>query len=178
MSKHVTTAAAFLASGLFAIASVGVFAEQGRPSAPPGQTNRPASPPGKTSAPPQTPPGQAKPPQTPPGQAKPATPPGQTKAAAPIIVKPALAANLQPLLPGTTVAVAAQGFETLGAFVSAVHVSHNLEIPFASLKTRIVDEGMSLGSAIQSFKTTANVKTEVARAEKQAKDTIAKGDAP
>ena len=110
----------------------------------------------------------------PPGAPVVSSPP---KAATPVVVKPALAANLQPLLPGTDLTAAAQGFRNLGAFVSAVHVSHNLEIPFASLKTRIVTDGMSLGSAIQSFKPAANVKTEVARAEKQAKDTIAKGNA-
>jgi hypothetical protein len=117
-------------------------------------------------------------PQTPPGQAKaPQTPPGQAKAAAPIVVKPALASNLQPLLPGVDLNTAASGFKTLGAFVSAAHVSHNLEIPFSALKTRIVDNDMTLGASIQALKPTANVKLEVERAEKQAKADLAKSDA-
>ena len=45
--------------------------------------------------------------------------------------------------------MASSGFRNLGQFVAAVNVSNNLGIPFAQLKTRMVDQGMSLGQAIQ-----------------------------
>jgi len=42
-----------------------------------------------------------------------------------------LSSRLQTLLPsGTTVAKAAAGFEDQGEFIAAVHVAHNLNIPF------------------------------------------------
>jgi hypothetical protein len=77
-----------------------------------------------------------------------------------------LEARLLPLLPaGITVQDASQGFKNWGQFVAAVHVSNNLGIPFADLKTRMTGIApgavpgstvqtapMSLGQAIQSFK--------------------------
>ena len=98
---------------------------------------------------------------------------------------------LIPNLPvGTTIQDVAGGFKNWGQFVAAVHVSNNLGIPFADLKARMtgipvpgslpgtVPLGpMSLGQAIQSFKTTTpvtpttatltptKIETEVKRAE-------------
>lgn len=61
-----------------------------------------------------------------------------------------LASKLQSRLPaGTNLTLAASGFRNLGQFVAAVNVSNNLGIPFAELKTRMVDQGMSLGQAMQ-----------------------------
>jgi hypothetical protein len=61
-----------------------------------------------------------------------------------------LATKLQSRLPaGTDLTLAAAGFRNLGQFVAAVNVSNNLGIPFLQLKTRMVDQGMSLGQAIQ-----------------------------
>src|SRR5205085_194946 len=49
-----------------------------------------------------------------------------------------LASKLQSLLPaGTDLQQAAQGFKNLGQFGAAVHVSHNLGIPFDQLKARM-----------------------------------------
>jgi hypothetical protein len=49
--------------------------------------------------------------------------------------KTQLASKLSSLLPtGTNLQTAASGFKNLGQFVAAVHVSHNLGIPFAQLK--------------------------------------------
>src|SRR5438105_307645 len=49
---------------------------------------------------------------------------------------PALVARLTPLLPsGTTLANAATRFKNQGQFIAALHVSQNLNIPFAQLKT-------------------------------------------
>lgn len=62
-----------------------------------------------------------------------------------------LAAKLRSRLPaGTDLMVAADGFRNLGQFVATVNVSNNLNIPFADLKARMVNDGMSLGQAIQA----------------------------
>jgi hypothetical protein len=128
-----------------------------------------------------TTPAHGNPPAVPPGQAKPSTPGTTTppakvttpKVPAPLVVKPSLAATLQPLLPaGTKVDAAAMGFKNLGQFVAAVHVSHNLDIPFETLKTEIVTNQHSLGEAIQTLKPQANVKTAVTDAENEAKTDI------
>jgi hypothetical protein len=65
---------------------------------------------------------------------------------------PELSSRLQALLPaGTNVSDAAAGFKNFGEFVSAVHVSHNLDIPFDSLKKEMLAQG-SLGKALQTLK--------------------------
>jgi len=74
---------------------------------------------------------------------------------------------------GTNVVTAAGGFRTLGQFVAAVNVSHNLGIPFSQLKTDIVTKHMSLGQSIQALrpattKTTASHEAERAEDEAQA----------
>ncbi|MGQ9633123.1 MAG: hypothetical protein ACUVXB_02660 [Bryobacteraceae bacterium] len=85
---------------------------------------------------------------------------------------PQLTSRLQSLLPeGTTVADAAAGFDNLGQFVSAVHVSNNLGLPFEGLKQEILS-GSSLGQAIQKLKPDLpkqELKREMRRAEDQAK---------
>jgi len=82
-----------------------------------------------------------------------------------------LASKLQSLLPaGTNLQQAAQGFKNLGQFVAAVHVSHNLGIPFDQLKAKMIGPpSESLGKAIQALKPTANAKEEARKGEKQAK---------
>src|SRR5215831_10785132 len=50
-----------------------------------------------------------------------------------------LAAKLQSLLPkGTDLTMASSGFKNLGQFVAAVHVAHNLGIPFDQLKAKMM----------------------------------------
>lgn len=162
-----------LTAASIAAASSHVTFAQGRPAAPPGQVNRPATPPGQTAKP-ATPPGQGAKPATPPGRAG-GPPEAGRGPMQPIVVNPKLAALLQPLLPkDATVASASVGFRNVGEFVSAVHASHNLDIPFAALKTSVVDNKSSLGNAIKTLKPTADPVVEAARAEKQAKETIAK----
>jgi hypothetical protein len=74
---------------------------------------------------------------------------------------PRLADNLSKLLPAApTFRFAASGFRNLGEFVSAVHVSNNLGIPFADLKTRML-AGDSLGTAIHALKPEADAQVEV-----------------
>ena len=83
-----------------------------------------------------------------------------------------LSAKLQALLPpGTNLHDAAGGFKNLGQFVAAVHVSHNLDIPFSDLKTRMMS-GESLGNAIHGLKPEVNAKEEAKKAHKQAKETM------
>ena len=90
-----------------------------------------------------------------------------------LAAKPKLSDKLAKLLPpGTDMSKAADGFKNLGQFVAAVHVSKNLGIPFADLKTRMVD-GASLGSAIKTLKPEANSDAEARKARKQAQTTQA-----
>lgn len=85
-----------------------------------------------------------------------------------------LSARLSSLLPaGTNLQQAASGFKNLGQFVAAVHVSHNLGIPFSELRAKMTGPSPeSLGKAIQQLKPEANSKTEAKRAKKQAKQDI------
>jgi hypothetical protein len=75
---------------------------------------------------------------------------------------------------------ASLGFKNQGQFIAALHVSQNLGIPFTELKSNMVTitpgapgelptatQTGSLGQAIQKSKATADVTTEVQRAEKQ-----------
>ena len=82
-----------------------------------------------------------------------------------------LASKLQSLLPqGTNLQQAAQGFKNLGQFVAAVHVSHNLGIPFDQLKTKLMGPpSESLGKAIHALKPDAKSSAEAKKAQKQAK---------
>jgi hypothetical protein len=102
------------------------------------------------------------------------------------VKNPKLEARLLTLLPaGTNIQDASQGFKNWGQFVAAVHVSNNLNIPFADLKTAMTGmtpgttvptaTPMSLGQAIQSLKGTTptepgalsstKIRTEVKKAE-------------
>jgi hypothetical protein len=88
-----------------------------------------------------------------------------------------LSSNLQGLLPnGTNVQDAAKGFDHLGEFVSAVHVSHNLGIPFDQLKTELMN-GSSLGQAIHKFKRNVDARQEAIKANQQALDDLEKSAA-
>jgi hypothetical protein len=93
-----------------------------------------------------------------------------------LTAKSQLANKLQTLLPsGTNVVTAAGGFRNLGQFVAAVHVSHNLGIPFSQLKTDMVTKNMSLGKSIQALRPSVNATQEVERAETQTKRTMESG---
>ena len=83
-----------------------------------------------------------------------------------------LSSKLQSLLPtGTNLQQASSGFKNLGQFVAAVHVSHNLGIPFDQLKAKMTGSPhISLGKAIGGLSPQANAKAEVKKAERQAKE--------
>lgn len=85
-----------------------------------------------------------------------------------------LASNLQTLLPkGTNLQDAASGFKNLGQFVAAVHVSHNLGIPFDQLKDKMV-AGDSLGKAVHELNPNLSRKDTKAAVKKGKQE--AKGD--
>src|SRR4029079_1941718 len=63
-----------------------------------------------------------------------------------------LAENLQKRLPeGTDLRESASGFRNLGDFVSAVHASSELKIPFRDMKARMMNGG-NLASAIAALR--------------------------
>ena len=109
------------------------------------------------------------------------------------VKNPKLESRLLALLPpGTTIQDASLGFKNWGQFVAAVHVSNNLGIPFADLKTSMTGltpgatvpttTPMSLGQAIQSLKGTTTapdgtlsstkIRTEVKKAEDAADEDL------
>lgn len=83
-----------------------------------------------------------------------------------------LQTRLGSLLPsGMTLTEAASGFRNLGQFIAAVHVSHNLDIPFSDLKSKMTS-GDSLGKAIHALKPDANAKAETKKANAETKDDL------
>ena len=88
-----------------------------------------------------------------------------------------LATRLQPLLPpNTTLQAAAQGFKNQGQFIAALHVAHNLNIPFDQLKSEMTGAGHdSLGHAIHDLRpdlTGKGVHSNVKLADHQAKNDV------
>jgi hypothetical protein len=80
-----------------------------------------------------------------------------------------LADTLRVRLPqGTDMLAAAGGFRRLELFVATVHASNNLVIPFFELKRRIVNDGMTLGQAIQDMRPKSRYWFEARRAEDDA----------
>jgi hypothetical protein len=97
--------------------------------------------------------------------------------------KPNLSSKLQTMLPkDMTLNQASQGFKNQGQFIAALHVSQNLKIPFAELKTAMTGidptlpagttqqpaPTMSLGQAIQKLRPSADADGAVSTAEHQA----------
>jgi hypothetical protein len=75
-----------------------------------------------------------------------------------------LSGKLQGLFPvDTDLSAQADGFKSVGDFVAAAHVSHNLGIPFTNLKGKILS-GKSLGQAIHDLKPEADSAGEANRA--------------
>lgn len=78
-------------------------------------------------------------------------------------------------LTGEDAATACGGFKNLGQCVAAAHVAKNLNIAggFDALKAKVTGTGaVSLGKAIKSFEPSANSKSEVKKASKQADNDI------
>ena len=110
-------------------------------------------------------------PNPPHGAATPAVHPTPTTVPTMIAANPALATRLQPLLPpNLTLAMAATGFKNQGQFIAALHVAHNLNIPFAQLKAQMTGTNpVSLGQAIHRLQPSANANTAAKTAEETAK---------
>jgi hypothetical protein len=98
-----------------------------------------------------------------------------------LATKPKLTSKLQSLLPSTmTPQQACAGFKNLGQCVAAIHVSHNLNIPFTDLKDKMLGtlstdpqaKPMSLGKAIQTLAPKANSTTETQKATQQANEDL------
>lgn len=94
-----------------------------------------------------------------------------------------LSTRLQALLPpNTTLADAAQGFKNQGQFIAALHVSHNLNIPFDQLKMEMTGpDHDSLGKAIRDLRPDLNTKTagnNVKLAQNQAKTDVEESGEP
>lgn len=85
-----------------------------------------------------------------------------------------LSSSLQGLLPtGTNIQEAAKGFDNLGQFVAAVHVSHNLGIPFDQVKGEMMN-GNSLGEAIHKLKPNVDARQEAIKGNQEALDDMEK----
>jgi len=112
----------------------------------------------------------------------PAAPVEQTTASSELqqsLTNKTLVAQLQSRLPaGTDVLKASMGFRNLTQFVSAVHASHNLSIPFDKMRTAMVDEKKSLSNAIRALKPTATATIEAQRADYEARGTIYQAQHP
>lgn len=136
-----------------------VFAGQRGHGAPPAHPTQPAHP---TH------------PATPAHEAKSAEHHGPVPFAQRIANNPQLAARLQALLPsGMKLADAASGFKNQGQFIAALHVSHNLDIPFDKLKAEMTGaDHDSLGKAIHELKPAANAKEAAKTAEKEADEDV------
>lgn len=88
-----------------------------------------------------------------------------------------LASKLESRLPdGMDLMKAADGFTKLGQFVAAVNVSYNHDYEFKKLKALMVDEGFSLGQAMQKLKADANTSDLARRAETDAQRLITSTD--
>jgi hypothetical protein len=87
---------------------------------------------------------------------------------------PAIAARIQPLLPASMrLREAAAGFRNQAEFLEAVHVSHNLDVPFHGVKEEMAAaHHHSVAEAIQALRpglSRESVKLHVRRAEREAK---------
>ena len=97
------------------------------------------------------------------------TTPAVNPVAAKISTMPGLNAKVTALLPpNMTLDAASAGFKNQGQFIAALHVSHNLGIPFTALKDDMTVQHLSLGQSIQALSKTADSSREVKRAQAEA----------
>jgi hypothetical protein len=82
----------------------------------------------------------------------------------------ALAGRLKPLVPANgDLMAASDGFWDLGQFVAALHVAHNLDIPFDMFHARMMGlPRLTLGQTIQALKPAVNADAAVRKAEREA----------
>jgi hypothetical protein len=88
---------------------------------------------------------------------------------------PLLAAMVSGRMPlGTNLMTVSAGFRDVTQFVAAVNASKNLGIPFPHLKRRMVNDGMSLGLAIQDMLPRGDYRSATRQAEKEASAILAR----
>jgi hypothetical protein len=84
----------------------------------------------------------------------------------------ALAESLSKRLPeGTDLRESASGFRNLGDFVSAVHASDNLKIPFPDVKARMMNGG-NLDMALAALRPDIDAGIEARKARAAARETL------
>ena len=67
-----------------------------------------------------------------------------------------LSTRIQPLIPtGMTLQAASAGFKNQGQFIAALHVSHNLNIPFDQLKAKLTGPGAESWRDVTATKSAA-----------------------
>jgi hypothetical protein len=77
--------------------------------------------------------------------------------------------RLASVLPaGTSAAQACAGFRRDAQCASTLHAAHNLGVPFADLKSRVIG-GTKLAAAIHALKPAADARSEARRAEEQSR---------
>lgn len=91
---------------------------------------------------------------------------------------PQLSSRLQRLLPaGTDLQETAKDFQHLAEFVSVVHVSYNLRIPFDELKAKLMS-GKDLREAILELRPGVIAGEEIIKANAQAREDLMKSASP
>lgn len=75
---------------------------------------------------------------------------------------------------GMTQDAVCAGFKSLGDCSAALHISRNLNIPFADLRDRVAS-GQSLAVAVHALQPSADTDKEVHRAEAQAREDLKPG---
>ena len=102
------------------------------------------------------------------------TPPKPNPIAANIATHPSLQQRIDPILhrTGMTLNQASTGFKNQGQFISALHASKNLDIPFKDLRTQMVTNQKSLGPSIQALKRLSDSTAAVRTAQRQADEDV------
>jgi hypothetical protein len=86
---------------------------------------------------------------------------------------PELCERLKPVLNrGADMSKAAEGFRSGQEFATVAHAARNTQVPFMLLKHRVLNERMSLASAILASHPDTNAAAEVARARAEAKSDV------
>ena len=87
---------------------------------------------------------------------------------------PELFARLKPVLNrGADLSKASDGFRNGQEFATVAHAAQNTQVPFMLLKHRVLNEKMSLASAILASHPDANAAAEVAKARSEAQSDLA-----
>jgi hypothetical protein len=102
-------------------------------------------------------------------QADPSSPQGDPATTSQSSLFPAQDTRLAAIVPaGMSTTEACSGFRSTDECAATLHASQNLGIPFTDLKAKVTG-GQTLGAAIKALKPDANVKSEVRKAEDQAR---------